>query len=219
MPQSPHARNLNRLTTICLAAALSLTGCATTPTTTSTTQTASPETETTVSEPTPTPSASSSAKYKAASAEGPAENVPIPQMPAVAKEHTEEGFKAFVDYYFDIVNYSIATRSTDVLAPLAKTSCQMCNRFLETPEYMAKNDYWATGGEIHSRLTYSSMRTNQHGNIFGEAKLVQKPHKYYKAPRKVSSTGDGTESATWEMTLTPTDGGWIIADMAWPEPY
>ncbi len=54
----------------------------------------------------PTPKQTAAA-YKPATPEGPAENVPIPEMPAAAKENTPQGREAFIKYYFDLMNYTI----------------------------------------------------------------------------------------------------------------
>lgn len=59
-------------------------------------------------------------RYEPSSAEGPAKNVPIPKMPAAAKEKSTDGASAFAEYYFELINYSIETNDSE---PLKSTRC------------------------------------------------------------------------------------------------
>ena len=55
--------------------------------------------------PTPSPSAT----YKPASAEGPAETVPLPVMPEEAKAESKEGLIAFARHWYELANYGYET--------------------------------------------------------------------------------------------------------------
>ena len=57
--------------------------------------------------PTPTPTAA----YKPADAAGPAQNVPVPVLPEVAKTETKEGLEAFARYWFELLSYGYETVS------------------------------------------------------------------------------------------------------------
>ena len=59
---------------------------------------ASPATSAVASE-TATPSATP--KYKPASADGPAENVPVPTMPSDAALKSQQGLESFIPYWFE----------------------------------------------------------------------------------------------------------------------
>src|SRR5689334_1786838 len=51
-----------------------------------------------------------------------------PVMPQAAKAHTKAGAKAFVRYFWQVVNYAQATGDTAAVADLADSkSCSQCN--------------------------------------------------------------------------------------------
>ena len=53
-----------------------------------------------------------------------------PVLPAEATQPTAEGAKAFVLYYFDALNYSLAHSDTDLLAHSTNAGCQVCTGYL-----------------------------------------------------------------------------------------
>src|SRR5699024_7528270 len=53
--------------------------------------------------------------YIPASADGPAQNVPEPNLPAVATENTEEGAKATLEYFWEAEAYASLTGETDAM--------------------------------------------------------------------------------------------------------
>lgn len=64
-----------------------------------------------------------------AEAEGP------PQMPDAAKEQTEEGAEAFVEYYIQTVNAGhLGNATADDVRALAADSCETCSAFAEVIE-------------------------------------------------------------------------------------
>ncbi|MFP5313120.1 MAG: DUF6318 family protein, partial [Actinomycetes bacterium] len=71
---------------------------------------------------TPTPSASAtptptpSAVYKPADATGPAQNVPVPVLPEVAKTETKEGLEAFAKYWYELLSYGYESGDTKPLS-------------------------------------------------------------------------------------------------------
>ena len=105
--------------------------------------------------PSPTPSAAASATptptaaYKPATAEGPAENVPLPVMPEVAKEESAEGLKAFGEYWFSLVNYGFETGDSDPVREISAPDCERCQIFYEDLEEGYVNDDWIHGGKIN----------------------------------------------------------------------
>src|SRR3712207_1956393 len=79
---------------------------------------------TTSASPTPTPTPA--ADYKPADASGPAQNVPVPVLPEVAKTETKEGAEAFTKHWFSILSYAYETGDTAVLSELSKPECTFC---------------------------------------------------------------------------------------------
>lgn len=55
---------------------------------------------------TATPTQTPTAVFRPADATGPAENVPVPLIPEVAKTETKDGAKAFASYWFSVLSYA-----------------------------------------------------------------------------------------------------------------
>ena len=102
-------------------------------------------TENATSSATPSPTAT----YKPATAEGPAENVPLPVMPELAKEESAEGLRAFGEYWFSLVNYGFETGDSAPVMEISAQDCERCNTFYADLEEGYVNDDWIHGGKIN----------------------------------------------------------------------
>ena len=94
--------------------------------------------------PTPTPSAT----YKPASAEGPAENVPLPVMPEGAKVESKEGLIAFARYWYELVNYGYETGDVEPVKAVSGPDCFACQSFYRGMQDVYGTGGWLEGGEI-----------------------------------------------------------------------
>ncbi|WP_104053831.1 MULTISPECIES: DUF6318 family protein [unclassified Arthrobacter] len=88
------------------------------------------------------------AAYKQATAEGPAENVPLPVMPDVAKEQSKEGLEAFGEHWFDLVNYGYETGETSPVRAISAPGCERCESFYADVNEGYVNDDWIQGGHL-----------------------------------------------------------------------
>ncbi len=112
-------------------AALLLTGCApgddgaaASPSGATASATSTSTTPVTSAESTP---GSTPADYVPASLDGPAQNVPKPVMPALAKEESREGAQAFLDYWSDAMWYAYQTGDTSYARDIISPSCEVCH--------------------------------------------------------------------------------------------
>ncbi len=98
----------------------------------------------------PTPTAA----YKPADANGPAENVPKPEKPALADEFSEQGLDAFTRYWYAAYNYLVETGDPNLLQSVTQQSCARCNNVI------ADTSAWYNGGgwRIGDLLTPTSIR-------------------------------------------------------------
>lgn len=90
-----------------------------------------------------------SAEYVPASADGPAQNVPEPKLPAVATENTEEGAEATLKYFWEAIDYARLTGETDPIALVSHDSCEFCDEYMDgwSSRYQAGD--WAV---IHGQI-------------------------------------------------------------------
>ncbi len=70
-----------------------------------------------------------------------------PVMPEAAKAHTEAGAKAFVIYYWQVVDYSSATLETSLLEKLTGDGCDACHRGIDDLKNDAKHGITLVGGD------------------------------------------------------------------------
>ena len=96
----------------------------------------------------PSPSPTPSATYKPASAEGPAENVPLPVMPEAAKSESKEGLEAFARYWYELVNYGFETGDTEPIRAISGPDCAVCKTFYQMVDKGYENTDWIAGGKI-----------------------------------------------------------------------
>ncbi|MDQ0692289.1 DUF6318 family protein [Arthrobacter sp. W4I7] len=97
---------------------------------------------------TPTPTPTPSAVYKPADASGPAQNVPVPVLPEVAKTETKEGAEAFTKYWFSVLSYAYETGDTAALSQLSKPECTFCQGLVDDIEAAWAEGKWISGGQI-----------------------------------------------------------------------
>lgn len=75
--------------------------------------------------PPPTPTQSASGARSATPSPTPTEPV-VPVMPEAAKAHTQAGAKAFVRYFWQVVNYAQATGDTSGITAISVGGCKGC---------------------------------------------------------------------------------------------
>lgn len=131
-----------------VSALVLLTGCqgGSTPPETSTT-TAPPASSAAAPE-SPTPAPTSSGAYKPADANGKAQNVPVPVMPALAKENSKEGLEAFIGYWFQLLSYAYETGDTTRVTAVTSADCSFCSSLIDSIRSNTRDGRWMVGGKI-----------------------------------------------------------------------
>ncbi|MGX5357274.1 DUF6318 family protein [Kocuria sp. KH4] len=94
---------------------------------------------------TPDPSAEPG-EYVPASLDGPAQNVPKPVMPPLAREESREGAQAFLDYWSDAMWYANQTGDTTYVRAIVSESCEVCINQFDVIEDVYKEGAWFIGG-------------------------------------------------------------------------
>ncbi|MCO1337449.1 hypothetical protein BJH93_00830 [Kocuria polaris] len=86
---------------------------------------------------------------KKATPEGPAQNLVPPELPEEAKEFSEEGFKAFIEYWFEAQNYGLATGDGSYVEKISHEDCPFCRTTLRMTKNIADNggEMWIVGGQ------------------------------------------------------------------------
>ena len=125
--------------------------------------------------PTPTPTA---AAYKPATAEGPAENVPLPVMPELAKQESEEGLEAFGEYWYAAINYGFETGNLQPFEDISGPNCIVCKSVFDIVGPGYKNEDWILGGELEIIDAHSEYVLTSKGLFQVLMQIRQDPYEY-----------------------------------------
>lgn len=108
---------------------------------------------------TPKPSPTkTTVSYERATADGPAKNVPMPKFPKEAGQNSAGGAEAFVDYYFELVNYVIQTNDTERIKSVTTRGCAVCALSIIDPADKAQREgRWQVGGLHHAKIIDSEI--------------------------------------------------------------
>ena len=193
---SHHLFKIRQIRTVTLAVvattALLLSGCNSggEPNSGGTTSASATESATPSHTPTPTPTP----VYKPADATGPAQNVPVPVLPEVAKTETKEGLEAFARYWYSTLSYAYETGDVEALNQVTGPDCGNC----QAAEKIIRNWYtegrWLEGGKIVTPAIESRFVKTSDGTYQVIVQVQQSELRAYKA--------DGTMSDT---VVAPTD--------------
>ena len=160
---------------------------------------------------TPTRTASLAAAYKPASAEGPAENVPLPVMPELAKQESSEGLREFARYWYALLNYSFETGNVDSLKQVSGADCVLCKRAYEMLDIGYENEDWILGGKFVVHGTQSNYVLTSRSQYQVLAHVEQDAIEYRGPEAKVYETDEGLSADTVHMLEAAyVDNGWFF---------
>ncbi|MFC4369803.1 DUF6318 family protein [Citricoccus nitrophenolicus] len=97
--------------------------------------------------PSTAPSASPSGSYEPATSEGPAKNVPMPEMPEAMKEPTEEGLEAALEYWWEAGYYLQLTGEAGPFEQVSADQCVICDSLADNFDEIYGSGGWSTGAE------------------------------------------------------------------------
>ncbi|WP_417364211.1 DUF6318 family protein [Glutamicibacter arilaitensis] len=150
-------------------------------------------------------------KYKAASADGPAENVIVPKIPAVAKEKSQEGASAFAKYYFDLVNYTIETNDVEPLTEVTSKDCIVCGVSIIDEATEAKRlGKWQVGGMHHAKILDSNLTGKNQAAVI--VAYTADKAQIYLAENDMSSELDVLELTTVSVEMK-YNHGWKVHEI------
>ncbi|MFI7580867.1 DUF6318 family protein [Kocuria kalidii] len=95
--------------------------------------------------------------YVPASLDGPAQNVPKPVMPELAKEESRDGAQAFLDYWSDAMWYAYQTGDTSYARDIISLQCEVCLDQLDLLDEIYDSNAWAIGGRESVRIQDSTI--------------------------------------------------------------
>ena len=101
--------------------------------------------------------------YKPATAAGPAQNVPVPVLPAKAKEFSKEGLEAFATYWYSTLGYVFETGNSKPMMAITDEKCGTCQKTNGPIAEWYKSRGWITGGKMTVHSSTSSFQMTPNG--------------------------------------------------------
>lgn len=148
----------------------------------------------------------------AASSEGPAKNWPVPKMPENAKEKTPEGLKAFSEYYFDLMSYTIVTNDPDPMKKVTSRTCKPCAEgYIDAAALNAANDTWAMGGDFEARITRVQLNSKKSG--IANFSYTQEKTTVFNSDGSVYGTLEATGEPILGSLTVAFESGWKVTDL------
>ena len=176
-----------------------------------TTTPASTSLATTSASPTPTPTPT--AAYKPADASGPAQNVPVPVMPEVAKTETKEGLEAFTKYWFSVLSYSYETGDTTLFDGLAPNPCEACQQARKVISDWHSEGRWLVGGKLSTPVTSTTFNKDENETYQVAVQVHQEPLSYMRADGTLARTDPQAPDQGNLLIAVFGDGAWSVVEV------
>jgi hypothetical protein len=90
-----------------------------------------------------------------------------PKLPQAATKATEDGARAFIGYYWDVVNYAQATGNLRTLRSLSAATCDTCVGFISDVRQLYESGGRIVGGSNNVRVTRASKLSTPSGSGSG----------------------------------------------------
>ncbi|WP_307430228.1 DUF6318 family protein [Pseudarthrobacter defluvii] len=135
--------------------------------------------ETPTSSATATPTPTPSAVYKPADASGPAQNVPVPVLPEVAKTETKEGLEAFTRYWYSALSYAYETGDISALESASDSACASCKKVKHEVTDWHASGRWLEGGRVTVDAVDSNFVQSQPSTYQAIAQVQQEAIAYH----------------------------------------
>jgi len=154
--------------------------------------------------PTPTPSA----PYKPADATGPAQNVPVPVLPEVAKTETKEGLEAFTRYWYSALSYAYETGDIAALESVSDPACASCKKVKQEVIDWHTNGRWLEGGRVSVDAVDSNFVQSEPSTYQAIAQVQQEAIAYHLSDGNVKGRVAALPTTPDIVVAAYTGDGW-----------
>lgn len=164
---------------------------------------------------TPSATATSSpvAAYKPADATGPAQNVPVPVLPEVAKTETKEGALAFGSYFFSVLSYAYETGDLNLLGSVAPDSCAPCQRSSEAIRAWHSEGRWLAGGKLTTPTVETTFSKDHEAKYKVAVQVHQEPLSYFRSDGTLARTDPQAADSGNLLIVSFQKDSWILHEV------
>lgn len=134
-----------------------------------------------------------------------------PAMPALAKQQSNAGAKAFIRHYIDVLNHAYAVPDPDELRQLSDDACQSCESLIQISERLSENGGRQVGGEWHPTAITTAAKDNSTKYFVVEIRVDEGYSKRDPEDRKHHIKAHGLQL---QIGLTHQESRWSLAYLA-----
>lgn len=147
--------------------------------------------------------------YEPATLEHPARNVPKPVMPEGAKQETEAGAQAFLDYYGDATWHAFQSGDTNTVREISSEHCERCLSEFEEIDSVYNNGDWFVGGSESVDIQSGSFVQRATGEYTLPISVKSDGLKIIENNKVTFEQEPFDESDSFDVTLVRENGSWV----------
>lgn len=154
------------------------------------------------------PPTTMAAVYKPATDQGPAENVPVPVLPAKAQEFSKEGLVAFAEYWYSTLGYVYETGNSGPMMDVSEAGCKTCAYVNEPISELYREGGWIVGGTMTVYESSSEFKADAQGTYQATLMVQQAKVTAYTAEKKITNDYPQRRARANVVVAAYTEGKW-----------
>ncbi|WP_228720989.1 DUF6318 family protein [Arthrobacter sp. 260] len=181
------------------------------------TSASAPEPTSPLSTHTTAPSEPAAPEPTAASSDGPAANIPVPEKPALADENSVEGLEAFTEYWFELFSYGYITNDWAEFLEITDSGCGTCANVVEGVQEQFASGGWVAGGEAEVLTFSTDFELNTAGSINSFVEVGQGEVTLFSQSGEAVGESPSSEPGIDVLIAIYEQNRWIMLDFGSPE--
>ncbi len=164
-----------------------------------------------VSAPAASATPAASAVYKPADAMGKAQNVPVPEMPELAKENSKAGLEAFIGYWYATYSYATETGDLGLWSQSTDVTTISGAAYKKAVELNYTNGRWVVGGRITTPVIEVLWQNglDQHP---AKVQVLQEQIQYFDADGSSGQQMTPEYNTAEAVMVSYRNGSWQVID-------
>ncbi|RAX50031.1 hypothetical protein DQ353_05795 [Arthrobacter sp. AQ5-05] len=132
-------------------------------------------------------------------------------MPEAAKKKSEVGIKAFAEYYYALIEYTIQTNDTKPIKQVTKRTCVECgSTYIDPFDNNKKAGSWLAGANIKAVITKTILQPDQGIALYT---TTQGEMSLYMSDGTLQGVFPATPTPAPMMMLLRFEKGWLVESM------
>ncbi|NVN00689.1 DUF6318 family protein [Arthrobacter sp. SDTb3-6] len=146
--------------------------------------------------------------YQPATANGPAQNVPVPVLPAKAKEFSKAGLEAFATYWYSTLGYVYETGDSKPMMEVTDANCGTCKNINDPVGKWYQPGGWIVGGRMTVHSTTTSFVKAPDGMYQVVLMTQQSPPSFYNPDKSLRTANPASPAQADILMAAYKNGRW-----------